>query len=274
MTLSPKKVPLQESTASLPDRELPLYLKEIGQVLLLDRAGEVTLCKKIEEADEQMLEALFVLPMTLEFLKDQRLRLGHGEILAKHVVQKDKEMAVDVDGELDQAEIQDPQEDDEDFRKRVIQQLGDLCQCIEFLIDSPVEKSNSCGKGSPKTKHAVARKRFLKMVKSLNWHSKFFHQIESRIQSLEIQLKEVLHRLGVSQEVIRQIGIQKTSLNIQAFFVKNLGSDQKDLLAPPDQKETLEHLKYIETHLSLMPFKDFLFRVQQLEQAKARVHFC
>ena len=78
--LSPKKNQVGESVAGLPDRQLPLYLKEIGQVLLLDRAGEVNLCKKIEEANEHMLEALFVLPMTLEFLKEQTMRLSHEEI--------------------------------------------------------------------------------------------------------------------------------------------------------------------------------------------------
>ncbi len=273
MALSLNKDSSSESAASLPDRELPLYLKEIGQVLLLDRAGEVTLCKKIEEADEQMLEALFVLPMTVEFLQDQRLRLSRGEILAKHMVQKDKEIAVDGDGEIDPTEIHDQQEEDEDFRKRVIQQLEDLCKSIKLLIDFSGDKSNFCGKVSSKSKQAIARKHFLKLVKGVNWHSKFFHQIENRIQSLDIQLKEVLHRLGVSQEVIRQIGFQKTDLNIQAFLAKIQGRDQKDLLSLPGQKETLAHLKYIETHLSLMSFEDFLFRVRQLEQAKTRVHF-
>ncbi|MDH5429631.1 MAG: hypothetical protein OEY57_15830, partial [Nitrospirota bacterium] len=95
----PKHVKVDESTASIPDRELPLYLKEIGQVLLLDRNGEVHLCKKIEEAKEHMLEALFTLPMTLAFLKEKRMRLSHEEILAKHIVQKDKEVVLDEDVE-------------------------------------------------------------------------------------------------------------------------------------------------------------------------------
>ena len=120
----------------MPDRQLPLYLKEIGQVMLLDREGEVNLCKKIEEANEGMLEALFILPMSLEFLKDQCMRLSQGEILAKHVVQKDKEVVVDGEGEIDQGEIQDSQEeDDEEFRQRVLQQLNDFCKCVQSLLD-------------------------------------------------------------------------------------------------------------------------------------------
>jgi RNA polymerase primary sigma factor len=271
--LSPQNAPVGERAVNLPDRQLPLYLKEIGQVLLLDRAGEVNLCKKIEEANEHMLEALFVLPLTVEFLKDQRMRLTQGEILAKHVVQKDKEVVVEGDGEMDQAELQDPQEEDEEFRQRVIQQLEDLCQCIQSLIDSPTEDSKSKGKHSHQPKYSAEKTRFLESLKTMNWHPKFFHHIESRIQSLEGQLEEVLKRLGVSQEEFRQIGLQKTDMNSHALTTKANDRAQKDSTYPRGQQEAIEQLNYVEEHLLHMPFAKFLIRVRQLERAKARVHF-
>jgi RNA polymerase primary sigma factor len=271
--LSPKIAPVGERAVNLPDRQLPLYLKEIGQVLLLDRAGEVNLCKKIEEANEHMLEALFVLPMTVEFLKDQRMRLSQGEILAKHVVQKDKEVVVEGDGEMDQAELQDPQEEDEEFRQRVIQQLEDLCQYIQSLIDSPTEDFKSKSKHSHQPKYCAEKTRFLESLKTINWHPKFFHHIESRIQSLEGQLEEVLKRLGVSQEEFRQIGLQKIDMNSHALTTKANDRAQKDSTYPRGQQEAIEQLNYVEEHLLHMPFAKFLIRVRQLERAKARVHF-
>ena len=153
--LSPKNAQVGESVAGMPDRQLPLYLKEIGQVLLLDRAGEVNLCKKIEEANEHMLEALFVLPMTLEFLKEQRMRLSHEEILAKHIVQKEKEVVLDEEVEVEQTELQDAQEDEE-FRQRVIQQLDHLCTCVQSLLDSDSRDSSS------KSKLASGEKKFFR----------------------------------------------------------------------------------------------------------------
>ena len=200
--LSPKNAQVGESVAGMPDRQLPLYLKEIGQVLLLDRAGEVKLCKKIEEANEQMLEALFVLPMTLEFLKEQRIRLSHEEILAKHIVQKEKEVVLDEEVEVEQTELQDAQEDEE-FRQRVIQQLDHLCQCVQSLIDSDSEHSNSKSKLASEKRNSSGKKRLLKSLETVNWHPRFFIQIESRIQAIEGQLEEVLKRLGVSPEDVR-----------------------------------------------------------------------
>lgn len=271
--LSPKNTSVGESTASIPDRELPLYLKEIGQVLLLDRDGEVNLCKKIEEANGQMLEALFVLPVTVAFLQDQRMRLSQGEILARHIVQKDKEVVVDGEGDVEQVELQDPQEEDEEFRQRVIQQLDDLCHCVQSLIEGPSSDCDKQGKLAHQQKHAVERKRFLKILKTGNWHSKIFHQIERQIQSLERQIEEVLERLGVSQEDIRQRELQKTAMTSQSLTTNVNGNEQKESMQSRCRQEAIEHLRYVEAHLLLMPFADFLKRVRQLEQAKTRVHF-
>jgi RNA polymerase primary sigma factor len=264
---SPKNVQVEESSASTPDKQLPLYLKEIGRVLLLDRNGEVNLCKKIEEAKEHMLEALFILPMTLAYLKEQRVRLSHEEILAKHIVQKDKEVVLEEEVEVEQTELQDAQ-DDEEFRQRVIQQLDHICHCVQTLMDSPQNIVHA------KKKTSVEKKQFLKSVESVNWHPKFFHQLESRIQSMEGQLEEVLHRLGVSQEDIRQIRLEKKIiLDTKSLATEVKVSQQNEQGESRRHQEAIEHLKYVEEHLLHMPFAKFLIRVRQLERAKTRVHF-
>ena len=270
--LSPKNAQVGESVAGMPERQLPLYLKEIGQVLLLDRTGEVNLCKKIEEANEHMLEALFVLPMTLEFLKEQRMRLSHEEILAKHIVQKEKEVVLDEEVEVEQTELQDAQEDEE-FRQRVIQQLDHLCQCVQSLIDSDSEHSNSKSKLASEKRNSSGKKRLLKSLETVNWHPRFFIQIESRIKALEGQLEEVLKRLGVSQDDVRQIGLHKKDMNSQALATKVNNTESKDRVQPRGLQEAIEHLRYLEEHLLHMPFANFLIRVRQLERAKVRVHF-
>lgn len=270
--LSPQKAQVGESVAGKPDRQLPLYLKEIGQVMLLDRAGEVNLCKKIEEANEHMLEALFVLPMTLEFLKEQWMRLSQGEFLPKHLVQKDKEVVVEAEGDMEQAEPQDPQ-DDEEFRQRVIQQLDHLCTCVQSLLDSPSGDSSSKRKLSSEKRNSSDKKRLLKSLDAVKWHPRFYHQIESRTRAVEVQLEEVLERLGVSQEDVRQIGLRKIDMNIQTLDTKVNKPEPKDLVQPRGLQEALEHLRYLEEHLLHMPFANFLIRVRQLERAKVRVHF-
>src|SRR5690606_24310443 len=77
------------------EKELPLYLKEIGRVPLLDRKGEVGMCQKIEEANRMFMGLLFSLPMTIDFLEDQCRKLVEGEIPTRHLIQKEKDLELD-----------------------------------------------------------------------------------------------------------------------------------------------------------------------------------
>ncbi len=271
--LSPKKIQVGESAAGIPDRQLPLYLKEIGQVSLLDRDGEVTLCKKIEEANDNMLEALFVLPITLEFLKAQQLRLSQGEIPAKQLVQKEKEVTLDTEGdEAERSDSLDLQED-EDFQQSVIQHMDQLCDCIQSLLDLDLANSTGNTTLSNKKKHSSSKKQLLKILDSVNWHPKFFQHLEKHLKIVEGQLVEVLKRLGMSEKSLGQIGFQLKDLNRDSFTFSDRDQGQNDVAQLRARQEVIEHLKYLEEHLLHMPFAHFLVRVRQLEREKTRVHF-
>ncbi|MDH5576499.1 MAG: hypothetical protein OEY80_13520, partial [Nitrospirota bacterium] len=151
-----------ESSSGISDKQLPLYLKEIGQVALLDRDGEVRLCKKIEEAKRSMLEILFSLPMTLDFLQAQLMRLTSGEIAARHIVQKDKDvdLVTESEEETDIPDFQDEQQEDEEFRQRVIQQLTRLCDGVQSMMKRKNEDALVPNHGSAAS--VQARKNLLK----------------------------------------------------------------------------------------------------------------
>ncbi len=271
--LSSEKGQIGEPAAGAPDRQLPLYLKEIGQVSLLDRDGEVALCKKIEEANENMLEALFVLPVSLEFLKTQHVRLSEGEIEAKHLVQKDKDVIVEEEGdESDQSETSDLQEDDADFQQMVLQQIDGLCHCIQSLLDeSPASDYNSQSPLSQKRTRSE-REQFLKSLELINWHPKFFGQLEHHIKILEKQLTEVLKRLGVSDKDVKQIGLQQKDKTSDSFTLSGNVQGQESACQLRARQELVEHLKYLEEDVLHMPFADFLVKARELERQKIRVH--
>lgn len=262
--------PEVDRSSGVSDKQLPLYLKEIGQVSLLDREGEVRLCKKIEEARRSMLEILYSLPMTLDYLQEQRMRLLNGEILAKHVVQKEKEGDVETESEEepDIPDIQTEQQEDEEFRQRVIQQLSHLCHCVQFLM----AKENVSASKQGASASMQARKKLWQSLEGVNWHPAFTKQVESRIRATERQLTEVLKRLGLSPQDIfngdeRTRGVGHNSLPAINPGVKvNSGSHRSTL-------EAGEHLVYLEQEVLRLCFSEFLARVRQLDQAKIRLHF-
>jgi RNA polymerase primary sigma factor len=262
----------QDSSSGISDKQLPLYLREIGRVALLDREGEVRLCKKIEEAKRSRLEILFSLPMTFDFLQEQGSRLTNREIAARHIVQKEKEEDVNTESEEDTdiPDFQNDMQEDEEFHQRVIQQLVGLCHCVQSIMKAKNEVDSNAQHGS--AAYAQARKKLLNSLEGVNWHPAFCSQVENRLRAVECQLVEVLIRLGMSRQDIRDIGGQKSQLS------RNLLSASKNpvgemVIPHRSALEAMEHLKCLENEVLRMPFDDFLVRVRQLDQASTRLHF-
>lgn len=268
--------PSTDSSLGTSDKQLPLYLKEIGQVALLDRDGEVRLCKKIEEANRRRLEILFSLPMTLDFLQEQRMRLTNGEIAARLIVQKDKEgdLNTESEEESDIPDSQSDQQEDEEFRQRVIQQLVHLCQCVQSMMKRENEIDT---KPKPKPKHgsfpyAQVRKNLLNSLEGVNWHPAFYSQVENRLYAVERQLAEVLIRLGMSPQDIRDIDDRKSQRSRNSLLTTK-NRVEETLSQHRSALEATEHLKCLENEVLRMSFAEFLVRVRQLDQAKSRLHF-
>lgn len=262
--------PEVDRASGMSDKQLPLYLREIGQVSLLDRDGEVRLCKKIEEARRSMLEILYSLPMTLDYLQEQRTRLMNGEIMAKHIVQKEKEEYVEAEGEEepDIPDIQAEQQEDEEFHQRVIQQLSHLCHCVEVMMTKDHDSTAKHGASTS----VQARKKLWQSLEGVNWHPAFTKQVESRIRATERQLTEVLKRLGISSQDIfnsgeRARGMSRESLSARNTLVEATSNSHRSVL------EAEEHLVYLEQEVLHMCFSEFLARVRHLDQAKIRLHF-
>ncbi|WP_243311134.1 RNA polymerase sigma factor RpoD [Fundidesulfovibrio agrisoli] len=89
-----------------------MYLREMGAVPLLDRDGEVTIAKKIENGEMDVLYALVEVPVALEELIQVGEDLKIGRIKLKDVVKTIEE--------------DDPSEDEMNQRSRVILLLDEL----------------------------------------------------------------------------------------------------------------------------------------------------
>jgi RNA polymerase primary sigma factor len=241
-------------------------------VALLDRDGEVRLCKKIEEANRSRLEILFSLPMTLDFLQEQRMRLTNGEIAARHIVQKDKEgdLPTESEEETDIPDFQSDQQEDEEFRQRVIQQLVHLCHCVQSMMKRENEIDPTPKHGS--VPYAQARKNLLNSLEGVNWHPAFYSQVENRLRAVERQLAEVLIRLGMSPQDIRDIDDRKSQWSRNSLLTTK-NRVEETLSQHRSALEATEHLKCLENEVLRMSFAEFLVRVRQLDQAKTRSHF-
>ena len=216
------------------DNQLPMYLREIGQVSLLDRGGEVELCKKIEQANRTVMGILFSLPMMIMFIDEQRQKLVAGEVLARHLVQKEKEL--DPEGEDlqegDEAPVIDLLQEEEDLRVRLIHQLELVSQLARSLAGAETTHPLSS-----KSLYAKSYKRFVDAVTDIHWHPAFFRHVENRVREAERQLQSV-KASGLMEDPPAGSGHEKSEM---------------------------------EAHVLHMPADKFLECVHQLDQAKAQL---
>lgn len=262
-----KTLPAGERASGISDKELPLYLKEIGRVPLLDRDGEVRQCKKIEEAKRQVWKMLFGLPITLDFLREQQMRLMKHEIVARDIIQKDKEESLDQHPEEEApSDVLHEQEEDTEFHQRVVQQLDRLCHCLQTYLEEDAKTTLASRHGS--SSHQ-AENIVLNNLEEINWRPVFYRQIEIRLRAMESQLSGVLLRLGMSPREFQPSKIQKNQVLGQSLLSVNFAPDhtsgQRSFL------EATEHLRYLEENVLHMPYAGFLEWIHQLDQSKIRL---
>lgn len=94
----------EESTAGRTDDPVRMYLREMGNVELLSREGEIQIAKRIEFGKENLLSGLCESPLTARILDQWREQLEEGTLLLREIVSLDSNNGFDEEGELDLSE--------------------------------------------------------------------------------------------------------------------------------------------------------------------------
>lgn len=76
----------EEGTVSHTDDPVRMYLREMGNVELLSREGEITIAKRIEAGREMMMSGLCRSPLTAQTLAQWKGKLASGNILLRDLI--------------------------------------------------------------------------------------------------------------------------------------------------------------------------------------------
>ena len=76
----------REAPADRTDDPVRMYLREMGQVELLSREGEIAIAKRIEAGREAMIQGLCESPLTFQAIIIWRDELNEGKILLRDII--------------------------------------------------------------------------------------------------------------------------------------------------------------------------------------------
>ena len=80
------KVEAEKAPSDRTDDPVRMYLREMGQVELLSREGEIAIAKRIEAGREAMIQGLCESPLTFQAIIIWRDELNEGKILLRDII--------------------------------------------------------------------------------------------------------------------------------------------------------------------------------------------
>ncbi len=88
----------EEDTGGRSDDPVRMYLREMGNVELLSREGEIEIAKRIEQGREMMISSLCESPMIMREIVAWRDEIEAGSLLLRDIIDIDATMGADPEG--------------------------------------------------------------------------------------------------------------------------------------------------------------------------------
>ena len=152
-----------------------LYLKEMGNVSLLTREGEVEIAKRIEEGQRQVISVILNSPVTIKELISIEERLEKGKLRVEEVV---KELE---DGELTPEEA-------ERYRERILALIQKVkrahAQLLKPLLSLKDPKLNDIKRKRLEREAEEKRNKVIELLKEINLAPKQMDKIVQRLKGL------------------------------------------------------------------------------------------
>ncbi len=140
----------EEDISGRTDDPVRMYLREMGNVELLSREGEIAIAQRIESGKVTLIGSLCESPITYNTIKSWQLRLAESQMLVRDIITFDSNAAYEdtsedfeEEAETEEAEAKTPEVDDA-TRTRLLDQLKNFLSAQENYIElltKPKEKT-------------------------------------------------------------------------------------------------------------------------------------
>ena len=222
------------------DDPLRLYLREMGNVGLLNREGEICLAKSIEEARQELASAVFGMPMTVISVLSLREQLLQQELRAADLVVTRE--AVEEEG-LDEDMLAP---DDEELREQTLKELDKIDKLANPFLTG-MAKRRRTGRESAGAQEKVdktleaLRVQLIKQIECLNLRPAILESLLEQIKDVALQVEQAERIL---QNCCGRLGLSEHNASVDLRrMIKNPQRLQAAQRKMNCSEETLRRLK-------------------------------
>ena len=217
-----------------------MYLREMGAVPLLDRDGEVTIAKKIEQGEQDVLYALVEVPVAVEELINVGEDLKLNRIKLKDVVKTIEE--------------DDPTEDEMNQRTRVILLLEEIRQTFKKKRKIYAKLDECC----------TLERRVTAIQKEI---MAFKEEIVTRLRDIKLEKTLIDRIIETVEDYVRQMRNCQRDLSAYLLSTGKNQEEIKDLFRKLDSRDISPVLAAKELNMSV----DELFSYKEMILGKIEI---
>jgi len=185
------------------DDPMRMYLREMGQIPLLSREGEIEIAKRIEEGQLEVSLATVSTPVAINAVLELGERLRKGELSVVDMV------VVSTDTTAEEDDVNKEKPSYEEDKKRVLALVNRVKAQIRSLgkLRSPDKKNGGGAKGPAILKHL---EKVAALIRDMNLRAEQVDRIADRVQALvqsvhkdEEEVKGYLEQVGMDEAGLR-----------------------------------------------------------------------
>ncbi len=170
------------------DDPVRLYLKEMGDVSLLSREGEIEIAKRIEEGKREIESIIFAMPFTISQVISFGDKLKTGKIILHEFISTYEEEDVEFD-EIVEQDIEELKQKTSSAIERLKRAYRDFRNHHKKLTTGSLKESEQ---KKIRTKIAAIKSKIVEIMVSINLNAKFIDVVVDRLKEYnrEIHRKE------------------------------------------------------------------------------------
>lgn len=256
------------------DDPVRLYLKEMGDVSLLSREGEIEIAKRIEEGKKEIESIVFAMPFTINQVISFGDKLKAGKITLHEFVSTYEEEDVEFE-EIVEQDIEELKQKTLSVIERIKRTYRDLKNHQKKLKAGPLKEKEQ---QRIKAKILTIKAKLIEVMVSLNLNSKF---IDAVVDSLKEHNKEIHRKDNEVQVCSRKMKckadelplifgkIQGNKVKLKRLSEKINKREEEILSLERTYSAAIESLRKIEYDV-VIPLQEFKESVRALEMAELR----